>query len=309
MSDIASYGGGGGKGSSLNNVNPSSIIYFGRVEKIVDNTDSGNIKVRVDGVDSPDTTSGDLPNAFPLLPKHINIVPKVGELVFLLKSKSTNTLNFEQRYYLGPIISQPQFLSGDNYINAKSALSTALISLDVSPTVTPEADGIYPKQGEIAIQGRDNSDIVFKPSEVLIRAGKFVVGKPLEYNTTNPAYIQIKNNVTYKQSDNGTEKDVTGGVINVVSNKINLLTHGGVPSFPLAGRNNVIDDETLNDILKNAHPAVYGDVLIEIIKLLIEFVKSHTHNYNGLPPVLGELESKIIKFQTDSLISKNIRIS
>jgi len=305
MSEISRYGGGGGQPSSINKANVSSILYFGRVEKVSDNTDSGNIKVRVDGVDNPNTKTDDLPNAFPLLPKHINIIPKIGELVFLIKSKMTNTLDFEQRYYIGPIISQPQFLNNDNYLNSRSSLSTAIVSLDTSPTVIPEADGIYPKHGEIAIQGRDNSDIVFKPSEVLIRAGKFVFGKPLEYNTTTPAYIQIKNNVNFK---NGKTK-TTGGVINVVANKINLLTHSGTPTFPLAGRNDMINDETMADILERARPAVYGDSLVEIIKLLIEFVKTHSHNYHGLPPVLNELENKIIKFQTDNLLSKNIRIS
>ena len=311
MGDTPSkYGGGAGKPSSLSSVQGFDIISFGKVESVIDSTDSGNIKVRIDGVDSPNTNTADLPNAFPILPKHLNLPPKRGELVFVFKTKVTSSGEYEQRYYIGPIISQPQHLKDDQTLNAKSALPTGSIALDEAPSVNPEAKGIYPTGDEIALQGRENTDIIFKNAEVLVRAGKFVINKPLQFNNVNPGYIQIKANVVITPADEEKkQEEVRGTVTNVVADRINFLTHKGNPIFPLAGQDDYISDEVLAEIFKRTQPVVYGDTLVSFIRLVQEFIKTHTHNYNGLPAVQTELEEKIIKFPTDNLLSKNIRIN
>lgn len=311
MGDTPSkYSGGGGKTSSLSSTNGFDIISFGKVESVQDPTDSGNIKVRIDGVDSPNTNTADLPNAFPLIPKHLNVTPRKGELVFIIKSKVISSGEYEQRYYIGPIISQPQHLDNDQTLNAKSALPTGAIALDSAPSVNPEAKGIYPTGTEVALQGRDNADILFKKAEVLVRAGKFVIDQPLQFNRVNPGYIQIKSNVVITPADEEKKQsEERGTVTNVVADRINLLTHKGKPIFPLAGQDDYISDEVQQEIFKRTQPVVYGDELVTFIKLVQEFIKTHTHNYHGMPSVQTELEEKIIKFQTDNLLSKNIRIN
>jgi hypothetical protein len=311
MSDTPSkYGGGGGKPSSLSSTNGFDIISFGKVVSVDDPTDSGNIKVRIDGVDSPNTSTADLPNTFPLIPKHLNVTPRTGELVFIIKSKVISGGEYEQRYYIGPIISQPQFLDNDQTLNSKSALPTGAIALDAAPSVNPEAKGIYPTGDEIALQGRDNADILFKKGEVLVRAGKFVTDQPLQFNNVNPGYIQIKSNVVITPANEDTKQvEVRGTVTNIVADKINLLSHKGNPSFPLAGQGDYISDEVQQEIFNKTQPVVFGGELVTFIKLVQEYIKTHTHNYHGMPSVQTELEDKIIKFQTDNLLSKNIRIN
>ena len=49
-----------------------------------------------------------IPWAFPLLPKTLQTLPKVGEAVFVFMDGSVNNAS-AQRYYIGPIISQPQY--------------------------------------------------------------------------------------------------------------------------------------------------------------------------------------------------------
>ena len=88
------------------------IVNKGQVEQVIDDADGLRIKVRLESETM--TPLSQIPYAFPLLPKTFQSVPKVGEgaLVFLTKSDSKEL----QRYYMGPIISQPQFQEYCDYI-------------------------------------------------------------------------------------------------------------------------------------------------------------------------------------------------
>ena len=54
---------------------------------------------------------------------------------------------------------------------------------------------------------------------------------------------------------------------------------------------------------------VYGeDKLIEFMNLVKDFVKSHTHAYAGLPTVQDETTKKLLNFNLENLVDKNIRL-
>jgi hypothetical protein len=310
-------------GANIKSIHIGKVVSVGKVQvnKVDDNqrnsdlrfnSDDMIIRCEIKGKNFDDNRPiSQLPNCLPMLPRHINIVPKVGEAVLLFLLDGGDRSN-EERLYLGPIISQPY----DLFLEKMDTTALDGFGFTKNPpreyigNIT-DADGVYPKPEHIAINGRDNADIIFKDSEVLLRAGKFVQSDPKKFNETNPSYIQIKHNFPL---DNEEQKstDIIG-VTNIVSNKINLLTHkDGRPRYTLNDKDNMISDEELNKIIKEAHPLVFGDKLIEYLKLLRAALDNHVHAYHGKVMEDQDGQQQIEdwrKFDLDSLLSKNIKIN
>lgn len=297
----------GGKNEADFTPTPDSI-FTGKVVSTSDEYDGNRIKVRIKGLDDK-TGDSELPYAFPLLPKFLNVLPKIGESVFIFLLKQEN--KYQNRLWLGPIISQPQKLDKDPHnFSSRSLLTAGITDPDVAPSTLPECKGVYPtnsgyfKKEDIGLQGRNNSDLIFKSNEIVLRAGKFEVNNKLKFNRKNIGYIQIKHNVTID-----SERKTKGTVTNIVSDKINLLSHSGIPRFTLNNQDSLITDEELEKILKNTQPLVYGDILLEFIKLLKNFVVNHSHPYHGLSPVLDTNVKDVVNFDLNRLLSKHIRIN
>lgn len=287
---------------------PNRILFMGVVESSTDSSDANRIKVRIKGVDDHIGSASELAYAFPLLQKFVHVVPRVGETVWVLTPDLNNL--FMDRLYIGPIISQPQNLNKDPHVASSTAgLSGGFSKLKPAPSTIPENEGVYPTTTEVAIQGRKNTDIIFKDSEILIRAGKFEINNKVgdipKFNKKNPSYIQIKQSVSYKGND--------VGVTNMVSDKINLLTHeNGSPRFQLGDQKHMISPDEMVKILDKAHPMVFGDMLIEYLELFKEAVLNHVHPYDGMKPedLAGQVKiKKFLEFDVSKIISKNIKIN
>jgi len=325
----------GGK-SVYQNLDAFKTIEIGIVKSVDDKENLGRIKVRVQG---PKSRGGDnntpddkLPWCFPLIPKSISIQPKVGEAVFIFSFGKDKTLI--DRMYIGPIISQSQNLNFDPFFNsALAGFTFANQTPGKSVGDIPQIKGVFPDPKDVSIQGRYNTDITQKDNEIVIRAGKFKSYKPdqnnpfnFAFNASTQAYIQIKNDVVISNQEiksNSTivstqpsttifETEERGTITNIVANKINLLTHsGGSPRFNLTNTDNLISDKEMVDILKDAHPLVFGDDLLTYLKLLKDALFFHVHNGNGNPSS-GE---SLVQFREKAeglekaMLSKNIRIN
>lgn len=305
----------------LNNSNQSyterlgtTIFYYGKVTSNIDELGANRIKVRITGVDDA-LVNSQLTFAFPMLQKFVHIVPKVGETVLVFIPDVKNP--FIDRLYLGPIISQPQNLFKESDLfSAKSTLSSGIKGAKVSPDTIPENKGVYPNMDDIALIGRNNSDIILKEKEVIFRAGQFdskvVTGEIPKFNKVNPSYIQIKHDVTLREKTVNQELKL-GGVINIVTNKINLLTHeNGSPRFKLNDQENMITDTEMQKIINNAHPLVFGDNLIELIKVFIDAFINHVHAFPGMKPqdLSGANDiDDLLEYNLESILSKNIKIN
>ena len=287
------------------------------------NADSHAIKVVIQGatidggINNPDILK--LPNCYPLLPKHLNLKPKVGELV-LIFTKDKNNL-FDDRFYIGPIISNESRLDKDLNITALSNFSDGLVSPSQEISKIPLATGIYEDPQNVTIEGRGSTDIIQRDNEVLIRSGKFIPNDRLKFNSKNPGIIQIKSD--FNIDENGKSKKVS--VTNIISDKINLLTYNGSPTLSgeigltkvnkKTGVAEYVDDVKLQEILKTTHPLVFGDLLIEYLKLLKNAILNHVHNGNGViaTDILPSLSIKDIYEKAENLekamLSKNIRIN
>jgi len=103
-----------------------------------------------------------------------------------------------------------------------------------------------------------------------------------------------------------------------VANKINLITHGGSPSFNTTNQVDLISEEEMLRILLTAHQVPYGDVLLDYLKLLKNALLSHVHNGNGKTATdliaggeiqdVDEFKKNAARLE-DTMLSKNVRIN
>jgi len=284
------------------------IIYFGKVASITDEFDGGRVKARIKGIDDNIITLN-LPYCFPMVPKFLHMVPKVGETVMIMVPNSANP--YDNRMFFGPVISQPQKLEVDpHYYSSKSLMTDGFIGPEEAPSGLPDATGVYPTKDEIALQGRLNTDIRLRRNEVLIRAGKFVTGNKFKFNKNNPAYIQLKHDVEVKPAEGKNDPAKKGSIVNVVASKINLITHeDGRPRFKVTDQSNSITEEEQARMLDEAHTVPYGDVVEEFFSLIKEFVQSHIHPYHGDPADQTKTVQDIINFDLNRVSSKNIKVN
>jgi hypothetical protein len=188
------------------------------------------------------------------------------------------------RYYLGPIISQPQFMYKDSF----ELGATTLIGVNgkrPSPSMSnnSECDGVLPKDDEVALLGRKNSDIILGDNDLRIRCGVKKVNdnntQIITFNKQNPSFIKLKTHDTVINSIDNSMSSAT-----IVADEINLLSNHGTPYFDVYNTDEQITDEVMKEIVDKAHLLPYGDTLIEFLLLFLQMFKSHTHKYNNLPP-------------------------
>ena len=301
--------------------NGTSLIKKGHVESVYDTSDGLRIKVRLqqDGK----TPVSELPYAFPLLPKTFQSVPKVGEGAFIITTMSDNKES--QRYYLGPIISQPQFQGNCTY---NHGVGPAL-SLIKGGTIGPkerisnynETVGAFPEIKDVAMVGRGSQDVILKNNkdsdEIDIRCGirtdsvynntsdpTKLKGKVI-FNKVDPAYIQLK----YKRNlTTGTEQEANS-IINLVADKINIISNKDENSFNLTDQNELIPNEEIDNIMSKLHQVPHGDTLIKLLSLIINAIITHVHPMSGMQPSIADYVKDMIDFDTDEILSKHVRIS
>lgn len=325
MEGTNNFNGGSNFHSSNQGIHKS--FELGQVVSITDDEGLDRIKVSINGSATSGGDNGvavkDLPWCSPMLPKFFTSKPKVGETVYVMSF--TNQRNFADRLYIGPLISQNQKLQYDaKSITGLGTFKFSTIAPNVDIRRIPEIRGVFANDDDIALQGRYNTDLIFKKNEVLLRAGKFLETVPTEtnpypfaFNNKTQSYIQLKNDVTLKKATNETSAE-KGTVVNIVGNKINLLTHKDAsPVFNLTNQDNLISDDELSKILDTAHPLPFGDVVIEYLRLMKNALLSHVHNGDGRPPTdltIGDTlpVSEFMK-NADALekvmLSKNVRIN
>lgn len=322
-----------GGNSIYNKTDVFTNIRYGIVKALesdfgAEDTGLGRIKVYIKGPTSTggdaNTQDNDLPWCSPLLPKHLQTQPKIGEAVWIFTIQTDK--EHVDRLYIGPIISQLPLLEKDPYnFTALAGFSFGPQKPNINPNQIPELNGVFPKQDEISIQGRYNTDITQKNNEIVIRAGKFESKTPnkdnpypFKFNTRTQAYIQIKNDVVVAPKTNN-QAEQRGSVTNIVGSKINLITHAdGSPRFNVTNQDNLISDDELANILDQAHQLPFGDVLLQYLILMKEALFNHVHNGSGNAPTDltadGNKQSvAAFKAKADdlekSMLSKNIRIN
>lgn len=305
-------------GNSTNVLQEEILIRIGEVVSVDDEYNGLRIKVRL-AEDNSVGNDEEIPYAFPLLPKTIQSVPKKGEAVFILTSRLNKKDSI--RYYIGPLISQPQYFYDEKYYGGfgsshsliKGALSKPLETINHFH----ETKGAFPEINDIALIGRKSEDIILKDGEIDVRCG--IRGKkifdensddePLQgdviFNTQSPAYLQLK----YQRGLCKGNKQVADSVINLVADKINLISHKDTEHHNLTDQENLINPNELDEIMSKLHQVPYGDLLLDFLKRMKNAINNHVHPYPGLPPVKCEYVNNMLNFDIETILSENVRIS
>jgi hypothetical protein len=290
------------------------VIKMAHVESVEDDADGLRIKARLSQDGRQDIN--DLPYAYPLLPKTFRTVPKVGEGVLIFLSELGN--NNSNRYYIGPIISQDQKLNFDSYDYGRGAALSLLQGGEIEPLTKlskyEDTNGSFPKVTDVAVVGRKSEDIILKENEIDLRCGirtepenesdTNLVGNIL-FNKLNPAYIQLK----YKKNIGYSKNQEADSVINLVADKVNILSHKDINSFNLTDKNELIKTSEMDDIMTKLHQLPYGDVLVKMLNIIRYAITNHVHPYPGMPPCSDTDIMDLLSQDFNDILSNNVRIS
>lgn len=280
--------------------------------------------------DKPDGDYSKIPWAFPILPKTLQVIPKKGEAVFVIVDdegdKSTS-----QRYFIGPIISQPQY----NTKSEKENSTTLLQTHDRNPigkiSNYDATRGAFPKSEDVAVVGRGQEDIILRygtsssegdsnkgnVSEIDLRTG--IRGEPTNsdnpdlvgnviFNDIDPAYIQLK----YKQGLITGESTKANSVINMVADRINIMSNrDNNVSDSLHDKNTLVKETDINETMEKLHQVPKGDELVKLLKIMKGCILHHVHPWAGMEQCgdwagfIQELNSYTI----EDILSEYVRIS
>ena len=98
-----------------------------------------------------------------------------------------------------------------------------------------------------------------------------------------------------------------------------MITHkDGTPRFDVTNQDNLISEQELLNILSEAHPVPFGDILVQYFQLFKNAFLNHVHNGNGAKPTdltfdgnkLSVAEFiKNAESLEKTMLSKNIKIN
>lgn len=278
-----------------NKISNNRIIYWGEVISIDDKTDGGGIKVRISDFDNQ-ISNDDLPYSYPLLPKYIHFLPKVGEIVRIFLEDPNYPQN--SRFWMGSIISQLHKIKFDGIYSALSTTNVGLNKPDPSPNTYPDAIGIYPDPEDVGILGRNNTDIILRENDLEFRSGKHEYDNPLKLNKTNPASIRL----VFEENE---EKDDLYSNTIIMSDKIGIISHNGIPKF----KSNQLTPEDRTKIFNEGHPIARGDILVKVLNVFREAIIQHIHGYPKLPADKDEIITSLQKLNIEKILQENIVIN
>ena len=290
------------------------IIKMAQVESVVDEADGLRIKARLE--QDGKTPTVDLPYSYPLLPKTFRIVPKVGECVLIFLAQIGN--NESNRYYIGPVISQDQKLNYDSYDYGRGRAISLLNGGTLEPFTKlskyEETNGSFPKINDVSIVGRKSEDVILKENEIDIRCGvrqeavnyddENLVGSVI-FNKINPAYIQLK----YKRAIGNSPKQEADSIINLVADKVNIISHKDVNQFNLTDKEEMIKSNEMDSIMNKLHQLPYGDELVKALNYIRDAITKHVHPYPGMPPCSDTYIMDLLGYDFNQILSDNVRIS
>ena len=292
------------------------------VENTYSTDSSDGLRVRVELMQDKPQKISDLPWAFPLLPKVFQSVPMEGEavLVFIGDNGDKSTA---QRYFLGPIISQPQFFSYCVKENATTLLNSSKRKPLGRISNVDDTRGAFPQNNDVAVIGRGKEDIILRydkkadSSEIDLRAGirseptnaedRDMVGNII-FNGTDPSDIQLK----YKKGLASSKDNAANSIINMVANRINIISNKDANvAHNLGDKDTLIEDEKMDEIMDKLHQVPMGDKLVELLKLMKGAIMHHVHPWAGMEQC-GDWSGYIKQlegYDIESILSKYVRIS
>jgi hypothetical protein len=146
---------------------------------------------------------GDLVLCIPFLPQFFYVKPQVGEMVYVIIENPADASSL--RYWIGPIITSKLKLAFQGYEDAFKIFNKTSFISNSKTSNNFNLSFLLPEDSDVAIQGRNDADLILKKREALLIAGKFSDIQNLKINTESPSYLKLKqiNNVAQSQSEKG----------------------------------------------------------------------------------------------------------
>ena len=339
VKDLLNYG---GKGSSMKSQNNAGdrIMYPAIVTGVKDPTDQNRIKARVveiengaikgiasgadgdysnatgkDGFVKKDTL---LPWAYPMVPEFLHVRPKEGEMVWIIISNPSR--NNSGRFWVGPIITSKFKLKRQQYSESVKILDYSLYNPNkISDENNTDSSIAFPQEDEIALQGRDDADLILKNRELLLIAGKFNKTTDTNYtlNVESPSFLNLAQKVPKNKGtalETGEELLEKFSEARLQSTNVNIYSPRGKYRNPgeLEKYETNKDLKSFDELANTLHPAVFGDELIKVLDMIIRLILEHIHTpqkplaSTGLSNDLGKYS---VKGDLQKLISNHIRIN
>jgi hypothetical protein len=184
-----------------------------------------------------------------------------------------------------------------------------------STSVFNDARTLFAKQDDIALQGRNNSDMVLSNNQVKIRTGIFNNLLDFKENTDYPCQIELKivdkpissTGVRLADSEINTTFEIFSQQ-NIKATNINLISPEGKFRKITAAKDELKYNPRLNDFgdeAKTLHPAVLGDELVEVLINMINYLFSHAHAPQS-PPLANNYAFSLLKFRDKAYLSAKI---
>lgn len=291
------------------------------VENVYSKDSADGLRIRAELIDDKAQNLEDVPWAVPLLPKVFHVVPKVGEAVVVVSDVANNPR--AQRYYLGPIISQPQYMAYTDNDDAMSTSKNTRYNPIEKISNFDATRGSFPNNDDVALVGRGSEDVTLKydegnkKSEVNLRAGirkepsksgfNGLFGNVM-FNDIDPAYIQLKykNNLATKQDHS------VSSMINMVADNINLISNkDNNVSDSIHDKDMLIKDEDSDKVMDKLHQVPMGDKLVELLTIMRGAIMHHVHPWAGMEQCgdWAGFINMLEKYDIDSILSKYVRVS
>lgn len=280
---------------------------MGRVTvRIIDKDESGNIVIGGKDKDNPETVDGNGIVAFPLIPDFFSSVPQPGELVYILFANPTKPDN--DRYYIGPIRSAKNPTTKTESAGSALKLFNPLNFNEEKKTQTENSSIVDNNENFIYIKGKEDSDIIFKSREVLIRAGALDVNSTnFSLNEETKCFIQLRQTSTIKppqpfeleqQKENWSQLNIVGSNINLISSDKKAAKNRALDENGFFDTQSInIESETNSRLevygkqAKELHPLVLGDELEKLLQIIIRFCLQHSHQpQNPVSPEFNEVD-------------------
>jgi hypothetical protein len=279
---------------TINNNASVKNIYWGEVVSIDDPTEGGVIRARVPELDTQ-TPNQNIPLAYPLLPKYFHVYPQVGETVRIFIENPEYPQR--SRFWMGSIVSQLQKIAFEGIETALNTTNVGRGRPEKAPSEFPEAQGVFPTIDQVALIGRNNTDIILKDSEVQIRAGKHEVDNVLKLNRENPSSI----NMVFEQIGSTNTRSSTI----MLADKIAILSHDGDPKF----KSTQFEQTDRDRVFSDGHPMVRGDILVRVLERIRQTIVNHVHPYPKLPADKSNSVPELEALDFNIILQENIVIN
>ena len=107
----------------------------------------------------------------PLLPEFFHLRPQVGEMVYVIMENPLD--NAGVRYWIGPIVSSKLKLKYQNFEDSFKMFNKTQFIPNDKINSSVDIKSIFPQDSDVAVQGRNDADIMLKNREALMICGKF----------------------------------------------------------------------------------------------------------------------------------------